>query len=137
MFGGESYKDKARDQGFRKAVVTAYDHRCSFCGIRMRTPDGHTAVDGAHIIPWSVSQNDLPQNGISLCKLCHWTFDEGLISIAGNYKIIISNRLHTGNNIAGHLITFDRREIFKPLDKFYLPAQDSIEYHRSKIFRRH
>ena len=40
-----------RDQGFRRAVVTAYTHRCAFCGIRMRTIDGHTAVDAAHIIP--------------------------------------------------------------------------------------
>ena len=44
--GDDSYKEKVRDQGFRKAVVKAYEHRCSFCGIRMRTPDGHTAVDG-------------------------------------------------------------------------------------------
>lgn len=71
IFGEESFKEKARDQGFRKAVVKAYDHRCAFCGIRIRTPDGHTVVDGAHIIPWSVSKNDAPQNGLSLCKLCH------------------------------------------------------------------
>lgn len=136
LFIDEDYKEKARDQGFRKAVVTAYDHRCSFCGIRMRTPDGHTAVDGAHIIPWSVSQNDFPQNGISLCKLCHWTFDEGLISISSKYTILTSNRLNSNNNIAGHLITFENREIFKPIERYLLPAQDSIDYHQTKIFRK-
>lgn len=135
LFSEESYKEKARDQGFRKAVVTAYDHRCSFCGIRMRTPDGHTAVDGAHIIPWSISHNDLPQNGISLCKLCHWTFDEGLISISKEYTILISNRLISNDNIAGHLITFNARHIFKPKEKHFWPDQDSIDYHRIKVFR--
>jgi putative restriction endonuclease len=136
LFDDESYKEKARDQGFRKAIVTAYDHRCSICGIRMRTPDGHTAVDGAHIIPWSVSKNDQPQNGISLCKLCHWTFDEGMISISIEYKILLSKNLNSNNNVAGHLITFDKREIFKPTDKHFWPAKESIEYHQSKIFRK-
>ena len=71
-----------RDQGFRRAVVTAYTHRCAFCGIRMRTIDGHTAVDAAHIIPWSLSHNDDPRNGLALCKLCHWSFDEGLLGVS-------------------------------------------------------
>ena len=46
----------------------------------MRTIDGHTAVDAAHIIPWSISHNDDPRNGLALCKLCHWSFDEGLLA---------------------------------------------------------
>ena len=44
-----------RGQGFRRAVVTAYDHRCALCGIRVRTLDGHTLVEAAHIVPWSES----------------------------------------------------------------------------------
>ncbi len=135
IFGEESYKEKARDQGFRKAVVKAYDHRCAFCGIRIRTPDGHTVVDGAHIIPWSVSKNDKPQNGLSLCKLCHWTFDEGLISISNSYQILVSPRINVNNNIAGHLIMFERRDLFKPFDKYFWPAKESIAYHQSEKFR--
>jgi putative restriction endonuclease len=133
---GDDYKEKVRDQGFRKAVVTAYNHRCAFCGIRMRTPDGHTVVDGAHIIPWSESHNDLPQNGLSLCKLCHWTFDEGLLSVSDKYKIITSRRLHSNENIAGHLITFDNREIFKPSEIYLWPSLLSLEYHRTRKFRK-
>lgn len=53
----EAYRTAVRDQGFRRIVVGAYDHRCAFCGIRMLTVDGHTAVDAAHIVPWSVSHN--------------------------------------------------------------------------------
>ena len=130
--GDDVYKGKVRDQGFRKAIVTAYEHRCSFCGIRMRTPEGHTAVDGAHIIPWSESHNDFPQNGISLCKLCHWTFDEGLISISNEYKILISERLNSNNNIAGHLMTFEKRDIIRPGDKYLWPSQESITHHQKK-----
>ena len=128
----ELYKEKVRDQGFRKAVVQAYEHRCSFCGIRMRTPEGYTAVDGAHIIPWKETQNDLPQNGISLCKLCHWTFDNGLISISNDYKILISKRLNTNYNIAGHLITFAKRDIIRPVERYLWPSQESLIYHQKR-----
>jgi putative restriction endonuclease len=45
------YRPAVRDQGFRRAVVTAYLHRCALCGIRVRTLDGRTAVAVAHIVP--------------------------------------------------------------------------------------
>ena len=133
--GEDTHKERVRDQGFRKAVVTAYDHRCAICGVRMRTPDGHTAVDGAHIIPWSVSHNDFPQNGVSLCKLCHWTFDEGLLGISREYKILISNKLNSFNNLAVHLAAFESRDIVPPRDRYLWPSQESIIFHLKKIFR--
>ena len=45
------------------------------------TPEGRTAVAAAHIIPWRYSHNDDPRNGMALCGLHHWTFDEGLVTI--------------------------------------------------------
>jgi len=51
----EMYKPVVRDHGFRRAVVTTYDHRCALCGVRIVTSEGHTVVDAAHIVPWSVS----------------------------------------------------------------------------------
>jgi putative restriction endonuclease len=71
--------EPVRNQGFRRAVVIAYSHRCALCGIRVQTLDSHTAVDAAHIVPWSISHTDEIRNGMALCKLCHWTFDKGLI----------------------------------------------------------
>ncbi len=65
----EAYRTAVRAQGFRRVVVSAYDHRCAFCGIRMLTVDGHTAVDAAHIVPWSVSHNDDPRNGMASAAL--------------------------------------------------------------------
>jgi putative restriction endonuclease len=53
---GKELKDpekikKVRGQGFRKAVVKLYDHRCALCGIKMIRPKGHTFVEAAHIKP--------------------------------------------------------------------------------------
>ncbi|HPX61069.1 MAG TPA: HNH endonuclease [Deltaproteobacteria bacterium] len=54
----DNYQPAVRDQGFRRIVVSTYDHRCALCGVRIITAEGHTVVDAAHIIPWSRSRND-------------------------------------------------------------------------------
>ena len=79
-----------RDQGFRRAVVRIYEHRCALCGVQMLTSDGRTAVDAAHIIPWSMTHNDDIHNGMALCGLCHWTFDEGLLGVSTKYRVVLS-----------------------------------------------
>ena len=133
---GDAYQSAIRDQGFRRAVVTAYDHRCALCGIRMLTPDGHTAVDAAHIIPWSISHNDDPCNGMAFCRLCHWTFDEGLLSVSSRYVVITSPQLATGHNVPGHLVTLDSRVIIGPNEKLYWPDLDALSWHRQNVFRK-
>jgi putative restriction endonuclease len=99
----ETYRPAARDQGFRRAITTAYVHRCALCGIRVLTLDGHTAVEASHIIPWSLSQDDRPANGMALCRLCHWAFDEGLLRVSTNYGIATSSQLTAIDNLPGYL----------------------------------
>ena len=102
---GQAYQPVVRDQGFRKAVVRIYNHRCAFCGVRMLTSDGHTAVEAAHIIPWSLGDRSMlstvddPHNGMALCRLCHWSFDEGLMGVSSRYLVLISGELRVIQNI--------------------------------------
>jgi putative restriction endonuclease len=110
----ESYRPIVRDQGFRRAIVTAYLHRCALCGIRVRTLDGHTAVAGAHIVPWSMTRDDRPANGMALCRMCHWVFDEGLIKLSSDYEISSSRELTTLGNLPGYLTNLEGRVILGP-----------------------
>jgi putative restriction endonuclease len=133
--GGSEYQLAARGQGFRRAVTIAYDHRCALCGVRMLTADGHTVVDAAHIVPWSVSHNDDPRNGMALCRLCHWTFDEGLMSVSARYSIIISLETAATPNIPGHLQALSDRPMIGPLEQSLWPELDSLSWHRHHVFR--
>jgi putative restriction endonuclease len=132
---GQAVRPAARDQGFRRAVVTAYEHRCAVCGVRMLTADGHTVVDAAHIKPWSVSFNDNPRNGMALCKLCHWTFDEGMISVSARYIVVTSPQLGINHNIPGHVITFASRKIIGPEEETLWPDLEALGWHRQNVFR--
>jgi putative restriction endonuclease len=127
----EQYKAAARDQGFRRAIVFNYDHRCAFCGTRIVTSEGHTAVDAAHIVPWSVSQNDDIRNGMALCKLCHWSFDEGLMGVSDAYAVIVSKQVAQSHNTAGALSNLADRLILGPPDKALWPHQVHLKWHRT------
>ena len=122
-----------RDQGFRKAVVSAYEHRCAICGIRILTCQGHTVVDASHIVPWSDFYNDDVRNGLCLCKLCHWAFDELLLSITKDFKIRTSPALHYNKNIPRHLSQTDGCEIAKPKEKCYWPAEVFLNHHMKRF----
>lgn len=127
-------KRKARDQGFRKAIVTLYTHRCALCGIRMLTPEGHTIVDAAHVKPWKESFDDRPTNGMALCKLCHWSFDEGLMSVGKKYEVLVSKRVQVEQNLPGHIWTLSDRNIFAPEEEQFWPTQDNLAWHRKQKF---
>ena len=132
----ETYRSVVRDQGFRRAVVTAYAHRCALCGIRVRTLDGHTAVTAAHIIPWSVGYDDRPANGMALCRTCHWIFDEGLLSVSLTYEVLASRQLRGADNLPGYLMSLEGRGIARPVERIYWPEHESLKWHRKYIFRR-
>jgi putative restriction endonuclease len=130
------WQKKIRDSGFRRTIVTLYRHRCALCGIRMLTPEGHTIVDAAHIKPWKDGFDDRPTNGMALCKLCHWSFDKGLMSVGREYQVLVSKRVMVEQNFPGHILTLTDRPIFTPEKESFWPAQDNLHWHRKNLFRR-
>lgn len=128
----DAYKAAVRDQGFRRIVVSTYDHRCALCGVRIITAEGHTVVDAAHIIPWSRSHNDDLRNGMALCKICHWAFDEGMMGVSEDYDVITSRQIAANPNVPGFLLTLTGRSIIPPPDRDLWPAQRYLAEHRKE-----
>ncbi len=126
----DSYRAAVRDQAFRKVVTSAYDHRCALCGIRIVTPDGHTVVEAAHIVPWRDTRNDDVRNGMALCRLCHWGFDEGMLGVSDNYTVITSRFIGIDPNFPGLLTSLSGRGIIPPADRDKYPAREYLAEHR-------
>lgn len=133
---GTNLQPNVRSQGFRRAVIRAYERSCAFCGIRLITPDWRVVVDAAHIIPWSHSQNDDPCNGIALCKLCHWTFDAGFLCISDDFCLHGSPQLRVTPNLPEQVIRLTNRRIIGPRDESLWPSQSSLAWHRDNKFMR-
>ena len=125
-----------RDAGFRQAIMGLYNYTCAVCELRIVTMDGESATDAAHIIPFSLSQNDDVRNGISLCKLHHWAFDKGLISLSETYQVIVSVLMSDQRPTEDRLTELRDRSILLPEHNQLYPAQDALEWHREEVLRR-
>ena len=130
----EQYHPESRSTAFRRIVVQAYNHTCAMCGIRVVTPEGRTAVAAAHIVPWSVSHNDDPRNGMALCGLHHWTFDQGMVGITPEYQIKVSPAI-PAEEAAEPLRALADRELQRPSDLFIWPAKPALKWHFEHVFR--
>ncbi len=91
---------------FRRDVRQAYDSTCFVCGLRLPAcvPGGDPGVDSSHILPYSQYNLDDVRNGMCLCKLHHWAFDEGLIEIhfdGTNYRVVITEEAQRLADTAG------------------------------------
>lgn len=85
---------------FRQRVRGAYNSTCVVCGAYLPATSMNAApgVDAAHILPWAQYDLDVVSNGLCLCKLHHWAFDEGLIIIReahGSYFVDIPDGVAT------------------------------------------
>lgn len=123
-----------REAGFRKAVVGLYNRQCAFCRLRVRSPEDHTVVQAAHIIPWRNGRDDDPRNGLALCGVCHWTFDEGLLSVSNDLFILFSPYLERDEQRIGYLEGLKGMQIATPQESILWPREDALEWHRNVKF---
>ncbi len=124
--------EKTRSAAFRSAIQRLYDHTCAFCGFRIITPTGATALEAAHIVPFSMSRNDDPRNGLGLCVLHHWAFDEGLLTcqFKNDLTIVVSPLLDSRRPTEDILCKLDKRKLLLPRDRKFHPAAEAIDWHR-------
>ena len=131
----EQYRTESRSTAFRRVVVEAYDHTCAMCAVRVVTPEGRTAVAAAHIVPWRISHNDDPRNGMAMCGLHHWTFDQGLVTVATDYQILISPVVSPDQGGTEPVRSLAGCDLYKPDDRILWPAKSALRWHREKVFR--
>jgi putative restriction endonuclease len=127
-------KTRVNQNVFRQIVVANYAGRCAVSGI-----DLEELLLASHIVPWSKNEQERlnPANGICLSALYDKAFDNGLIAVDQNYKILFSDRLKVKRETSYY------RKYFAPvlgktmiLPKRYLPKQEFIQYHLDTIFNK-
>lgn len=119
-----------RGQGFRHAVLAAYAHRCAFCGVRITTAAGQSAVDAVQIVPWGVLRIDDVRNGLALCRLCQWAFEAGLIGVNDDYSLLTAPELRAAHNLPAHLGALSGQTMLRPADRALWPDLRALAWHR-------
>ena len=83
-----------RDRIFRSKVLKAYGSRCALTGFKFINGGGRAEVEAAHIKSVGAKGPDIVQNGLALSGTIHWMFDRGLLGLADDHRILLSNHIN-------------------------------------------
>lgn len=93
-FGTEQRTDQKRRVGqqfFRRVVLSNYEYQCCVCRLKQKP-----LLEAAHIVKWSETddpnQRINPRNGMAMCRIHHKAFDEDIIKIEPDKKIILLSK---------------------------------------------
>lgn len=131
----EEIKPAVRSAAFRRVVLRSYDYQCAVCGLRIVLPDIPSPVDAAHLVPWSESHDDSPNNGMALCKLHHWALDASLISPTLDMQWRVSQLLDARRNSEHELTRFDGLPMLLPRKEKFYPDLDAIQWRLARLTR--
>lgn len=116
-----------------------YDVRCAACGIRFFFED-IDLIDAAHLVPFSQTQDDRPQNGIALCKNHHWLMDHNII-VPGpgrgqNYQRPMWHvRKGLDDRFEEHkpVLELKHRSVILPAESRYTPSREGLEWRMERL----
>jgi putative restriction endonuclease len=101
-------------------------------GLVLRNGGGRPEVEAAHIRPVAEGGPDDARNGLALSGTLHWMFDRGLVSVADDGRLLVSEN-KVPRDAADRLLTPDRR-LRPPRDPRAAPHPAFLRYHREHVF---
>ncbi len=127
-------KTRVNQDLFRRMILTNFDYKCTVTSISILE-----LLVASHIKPWSKDKNERlnPANGISLSATFDKAFDNGLITIDADYKIVFSTQLKNYSKTLfykEHFEIYEGKEITQ-LRKVAL-GLDFLKYHNDVIFEK-
>ncbi|KAB7707129.1 hypothetical protein F9802_08950 [Bacillus aerolatus] len=127
------YKLVKRDPRFARHVLANFRYKCAMCGFQAlfnQTPFG---LDAAHILWHSFEGPSTIDNGLALCKLHHWAFDKGVVTVLPDKKIKVSKHFIGAENTSQTFIEgLDGSDLLE-----WKEVEPSVEYfnwHNKNIF---
>lgn len=138
----EAIHDKlplGRDAAFRRMILEIYDYRCAACGVRVVLDQSVSLVEAAHLIPFNVSRNDKPTNGMALCPNHHWAMDRHLIAPVPDRKnragIWEVNHKRLDDRIEGQreLVAIAGKTVIPPGEEKFYPGVESLRWRKEHL----
>jgi putative restriction endonuclease len=123
-----------RNHLYANKVLTNYRYKCAMCGFTGLFNESPFGLDAAHIKWHAYGGPDEMCNGIALCKLHHWAFDRGALTILKNtLEVIVSARFIAQDPVSLNLL----EQIHgNKIDSYKLeaPSNEFLEWHYDNIF---
>lgn len=115
---------------FRQAVLLSYDSRCCISGLAEPR-----LLVASHIVPWKQDQaNRLnPSNGLCLSALYDSAFDQGLITLDEDWRVVLSVQLKKPEPALEQFFHSVEGQAIKLPDRFH-PNPAFMQQHRESVF---
>ncbi len=113
---------------FRDFVLVGYGNACAITGQYAEGIVG-TGVDVVYIMPKAVGGSCMPNNGIALSKPFSLSFIVGEFTLSPRFEVLVHPKCRNELVQSYHL-----KQIRVPANAFFQPAQESLRYHREKIY---
>lgn len=125
-------KARVNQSFFRRAVLSAYNYSCCITGINKPQ-----LLIAGHIKPWALDRKNRvnPRNGIAINALHDKAFENGLISISPDYKVLVSSQLKAKptKEIEMFFLEYENKTINLP--KRFLPNLEFLKFHNNEKFQ--
>lgn len=121
-----------RNYLFRKAVLETYNNQCAISGLKIESSNEMLLVDACQIVPFTQTSDNSIRNGIALSPTLHRAFDNGLLAIDNNYRILIPGKLKDYNPAAG-IRQYLGKTILLPLEEQFYPSLKRLAEHRARF----
>ncbi len=130
--------EQARSGAFRQTILEVYDYTCAACGLRVRLNDGFSLVEAAHLVPFNVTRDDKPNNGLALCPNHHRAMDRFLIAPCPDSKHRVGVwRVGPALDprIEGQkaLVSLDGQRVIAPSEEKFYPAMESLRWREQRL----
>lgn len=115
---------------FRRAVLSSYRSRCCITGLAEPR-----LLIASHIVPWGQDKaNRLnPSNGLCLSALYDRAFDQGLITLDDDWRVVLATQLKQPDQSLEYFFhSIEGREISLP--ERFRPDAALMQQHREQVF---
>lgn len=124
-------EQRIKQDFFRRAVLSSYRGRCCMSGV-----DVPKLLVASHIVPWSKDAGNRlnPRNGLCLSAIHDRAFDQGLVTLTDDLRVLVSPSLRESTNefTRATFTSLHQREIERP--ERFAPDLAFLKWHRDVRF---
>ena len=127
---------KVRTRGYEQKVFSdniriIYNNKCCVTGLSTRS-----LLQGYHISSYGKDKKNRgnPNNGLCMSLIIHKCFDEGLITIDQDYKIVLSSKIKDVE-LSNYLSKYNGVKIKLPIKKEFYPDKKLLLLHKDEVFK--
>lgn len=127
---------KVRTRGYEQKVFSdniriIYDNKCCVTGLSTRS-----LLQGCHISSYGKDKQNRgnPNNGLCMSLIIHKCFDDGLITIDQDYKIVLSSKIKDVE-LLNYLSKYNGVKINLPIKKEFYPDKKLLLVHNDEVFK--